>query len=106
MNPKETKRVITELAACEEQLDTVLFDTTGGALGAAGLGAAGLGGAYLYGRRGLKKAATFDPQDIGRTIGRGLGGVGGAISSASQDLWENLLKFGSKAAKAGKAVVK
>jgi hypothetical protein len=101
---KTTRRVITELSACEQQLDAVLFDAND-YLTAGGVGAAGLGGAYLYGRKGLKRAPKFTAQDIGSTIGRGIGNVGGDIASGASDLWQNLLKWSTRGAKAvGKAV--
>ena len=82
-------RIITELASCEEKLDTVLFDATDQGMGAAATGIAGLGGLaglYAYGRRGMKKAPRNLP-GIGATIGRG-------VSQASEDIasqWKRIM---------------
>jgi hypothetical protein len=88
------KRIITELARCEEKLDTILFDTdqaTGAAAtGIAGLG--GLGGLYAYGRRGMKKGPRNLP-GIGATIGRGASKVGGDLS----EIWKSIAaRFAAK----------
>lgn len=91
-------RIITELAACEHELDTVLFDTgsaVAGGTAVAGLGAGALGAAYLVGKKKLKTPVTGDLADIG-----------GAIGEGSAKLWGNLTKWAKTGVKKVSAAVK
>ncbi len=86
------KRIITELAACEDKLDTVLFSTGDMAAGA-GLGITGIGTAgYLYGRKGMKKKQTWGAKDIGGTVGRGLGRGASDLGKSAKSIWASILK--------------
>jgi hypothetical protein len=87
----EHKRIITELSACEEKLDTVLFDA--GVATGAGIGTAGvLGAGYLYGRKKSKDAAKFTLKDVVQTTGRGLTEGASDLGKSAKSIWEALLK--------------
>lgn len=100
-NKKLKEDAARHMGVIEEQLDTVLLDMGDAALGAGAVGAgglAGLGGLYARGRKGLRKPMSWDPADIGKTIGRGASGIGSDVKAAGSSLWEQLLKSAGKSA--------
>jgi hypothetical protein len=106
MNPKHHKQIITELAACEKQLDVVLFDlgdtVLGGGAAVGGLGLAG-GGLYAAGRyKRLKKkglgfleAPVSGADEVARDIVRG-------GKAAKTGIYDFIKGLGKKAVKAVK----
>lgn len=108
MNPKNHTRIITELAACEQKLDTVLFDTGDGAI-AATVGGIGLGGSlYAYGRHsrlikkkqdmGFFKTPVTGAHEVASDIVRGGKLVKKEAVGLSKDLWKTIKNWGGRAA--------
>jgi hypothetical protein len=100
MKTKDHKKVMINLARCEQELDKVLFDTGDFVTGAGVAGVAGLGagaGLYAYGRQGLKRKKTWGARDIGETIGRGASMLKKDAAGAGPALWQKILKAVGKA---------
>lgn len=115
MNPKHHTRIITELSACEKQLDAVLFDSGDQAMGAAAattgiFGAAG--GLYAAGRgarlkkkilkTGLEDGNEFFKAPIGgaQTVAGDIIRGGKVAATGSKDLWQFLKNWGTRVGKA------